>query len=68
MTRAYETLRSARWLAQDDTQRSWNHRSRIMQMGYGPEDWTGKPVIALINTWSDINQCHAHFRDRVEPT
>ncbi|MEM8752151.1 MAG: L-arabinonate dehydratase [Pseudomonadota bacterium] len=62
----YEDLRSARWLAQDDTQRSWNHRSRIMQMGYGAEDWTGKPVIALVNTWSDINQCHAHFRDRVE--
>ncbi|MEL6767403.1 MAG: L-arabinonate dehydratase [Pseudomonadota bacterium] len=65
MTKAYEELRSARWLAQDDTQRSWNHRSRIMQMGYGAEDWTGKPVIALVNTWSDINQCHAHFRERV---
>lgn len=62
----YKNLRSARWLAQDDTQRSWNHRSRIMQMGYGAEDWTGKPVIALINTWSDINQCHAHMRDRAE--
>ena len=62
----YEALRSARWLAQDDEQRSWNHRSRIMQMGYGADDWSGKPVIALINTWSDINQCHAHFRDRVE--
>ena len=35
-------------------------------MGYGGEDWTGKPVIAIVNTWSDINQCHAHFRDRVE--
>ncbi|MEO1686966.1 MAG: dihydroxy-acid dehydratase, partial [Pseudomonadota bacterium] len=66
MTRDYQTLRSARWLAQDDTQRSWNHRSRIMQMGYGAEDWTGKPVIAIVNTWSDINQCHAHFRQRVD--
>ena len=66
MTKAYDDLRSARWLARDDTQRSWNHRSRIMQMGYGAEDWTGKPVIAIINTWSDINQCHAHFRDRVD--
>ena len=63
---AYEDFRSARWLAQDDQQRSWNHRSRIMQMGYGAEDWTGKPVIAIINTWSDINQCHAHFRQRVD--
>jgi len=63
---AYDDLRSARWLARDDTQRSWNHRSRIMQMGYGPEDWTGKPVIGIVNTWSDIQQCHAHFRERVE--
>lgn len=59
------TFRSARWFAPDDL-RSFGHRSRVMQMGYGPEDWTGKPVIAIINTWSDINQCHAHFKHRVE--
>ncbi|EWG98378.1 hypothetical protein Q427_30920 [Halomonas sp. BC04] len=35
-------------------------------MGYGPNDWEGKPVIAILNTWSDINPCHAHFRHRVE--
>ena len=58
--RAPETLRSARWFAPDDL-RSFGHRSRAMQMGYGPADWAGKPVIAIINTWSDINQCHAHF-------
>ena len=37
-----------------------------MQIGYGREDWAGKPVIGIINTWSDINQCHAHFRTRAE--
>ena len=37
-----------------------------MQMGYGQDDWDGKPVIAIVNTWSDINPCHAHFRERVE--
>jgi dihydroxy-acid dehydratase len=62
--RSPESLRSARWFAPDDL-RSMGHRSRFMQMGYGPEDWRGKPVIAVINTWSDINQCHAHFRERV---
>ena len=66
MTKIYEELRSARWMAQEDTQRTWNHRSRVMQMGYGADDWTGKPIIAIINTWSDINQCHAHFKQRVE--
>jgi len=58
-------LRSARWFAPDDL-RSFGHRSRIMQMGYGPEDWEGRPVIAILNTWSDIQQCHAHFKHRVE--
>lgn len=41
-----ETLRSARWLAPDDL-RGFGHRSRAMQMGYDPQDWGGKPVIAL---------------------
>ncbi len=58
-------LRSARWFAPDDF-RSFGHRSRVMQMGYAPADWAGKPVIAIVNTWSDANQCHAHFKQRVE--
>ena len=35
-------------------------------MGYSREDFAGKPVIGIINTWSDINPCHAHFRTRAE--
>ena len=58
-------LRSARWFAPDDF-RSFGHRSRVMQMGYAPADWVGKPVIAIVNTWSDANQCHAHFKQRVD--
>jgi dihydroxy-acid dehydratase len=58
-------LRSARWFAPDDF-RSFGHRSRVMQMGYAPADWVDKPVIAIVNTWSDANQCHAHFKQRVE--
>ena len=61
----YEELRSARWFAPDDL-RSFGHRSRALQMGYDHADWQGKPVIAILNTWSDINQCHSHFRQRVE--
>ena len=59
------TLRSARWFALNDL-RSSGHRSRFMQMGYAASDWAGKPVIAILNTWSDVNQCHAHFKQRVE--
>ena len=65
MPKTAETLRSARWFAPDDL-RSMGHRSRFMQMGYGPDDWKGRPVIAIVNTWSDVNQCHAHFRQRVD--
>lgn len=60
-----DQLRSARWFAPDDL-RSSGHRSRIMQMGYAPDEWMGKPLIAIINTWSDINPCHAHFKQRVD--
>lgn len=60
-----DQLRSARWFAPDDL-RSFGHRSRIMQMGYASVEWTGKPLIAIVNTWSDINPCHAHFKHRVE--
>lgn len=63
--RPYESLRSARWFAPDDF-RSFGHRSRVLQMGYSYADWMGKPVIAIVNTWSDANQCHAHFKQRVE--
>jgi len=35
-------------------------------MGYGTEDFAGKPVIGILNTWSDLNTCHTHFRDRAQ--
>ncbi len=60
-----DQLRSARWFAPDDF-RSFGHRSRVLQMGYAQEDWVGKPVIAIVNTWSDANQCHSHFKQRVD--
>jgi dihydroxy-acid dehydratase len=63
--RPYESLRSARWFAPDDL-RSFGHRSRMMQMGYAPADWAGRPLIAVVNTWSDINPCHGHLRQRAE--
>ncbi len=60
-----EELRSHRWYGVQDM-RSFGHRSRTAQMGYHRSDYAGKPVIAIINTWSDINPCHAHFKQRVE--
>lgn len=60
-----QELRSARWFVPDDL-RSFGHRSRAMQMGYAPEDWAGKPVIAILNTWSEAQPCHMHFKSRVD--
>lgn len=62
--RTAESLRSHRWFGPDDL-RSFGHRSRAKQMGYGPEDYAGKPVIAILNTWNDLNTCHTHFPERV---
>ena len=58
-------LRSHRWYGLNDL-RSFGHRSRTAQMGYSREEYAGKPVIAILNTWSEINTCHTHFKQRVE--
>ena len=60
-----EELRSHRWFGPDDL-RSFGHRSRTKQMGYDTEDFAGKPVIGILNTWSDLNTCHTHLRERAE--
>ena len=60
-----EELRSHRWYGVQDL-RAFGHRSRTLQTGFTREDFAGKPVIAIVNTWSEINQCHAHFRQRAE--
>ncbi|GAB3884571.1 hypothetical protein GCM10029964_045800 [Kibdelosporangium lantanae] len=58
-------LRSARWYGGDGL-RSFSHRTRTRQLGIGAEEHLGKPVIGIINTWSEINPCHIHLRERAE--
>ncbi|MCE2726580.1 MAG: dihydroxy-acid dehydratase [Planctomycetaceae bacterium] len=58
-------LRSQRWFAPDDL-RAFGHRSRLRQMGYSAEEAEGRPVIAILNSWSDLSQCHTHFPERVQ--
>lgn len=60
-----DTLRSARWFAPDEL-RSFGHRSRMMQLGYAEEEFRGKPIIGVLNTWSEINSCHGHFPERAK--
>jgi dihydroxy-acid dehydratase len=60
-----EELRSHRWYGAEGL-RTFSHRARTRQLGYLPEEHLGKPVIAILNTWSDINPCHVHLRDRAQ--
>ncbi|MCR9201835.1 MAG: L-arabinonate dehydratase [Planctomycetaceae bacterium] len=63
--RPVEQLRSYRYFGPDDL-RSFGHRSRQKQSGFGTEEFEGKPVIGILNTWNDLISCHAHFKQRVE--
>ncbi|MEL0550507.1 L-arabinonate dehydratase [Raoultella lignicola] len=58
-------LRSQRWYA-PETIRAFAHRQRTQQMGFAREEFLGKPVIGIINTWSDMSACHSHLRERAE--
>jgi dihydroxy-acid dehydratase len=35
-------------------------------MGWSDEDYRNKPVIAILNTWSDLNTCHSHLKQRAD--
>jgi dihydroxy-acid dehydratase len=61
-------LRSFRWFGDERTSslRSFGHRSRMRQLGVDPEEHLGKPLIAILNTWSEMNPCHMHLRQRAE--
>ena len=63
--RTLESLRSQRWFARDDM-RSFAHRQRLQQRGLRREEFMGRPVVAIVNTWSDLSPCHAHLRERAE--
>ena len=54
MSRPISELRSQRWLAANDF-RSFGHRQRLQQTGLRREDFMGRPVVGIINTWSDIS-------------
>ena len=64
-----EPLRSAAWFGEGPVGghlRAFSHRSRLSQLGYEAVEYEGKPVIAILNTWSDINPCHMHLRERAQ--
>ncbi|MBH9579117.1 IlvD/Edd family dehydratase [Inhella proteolytica] len=64
-SKALADLRSRRWFDATDM-RGFAHRQRIQQMGLRREDVLERPIVAIINTWSDLSPCHAHLRERAE--
>ncbi|MEM9643362.1 MAG: L-arabinonate dehydratase [Planctomycetota bacterium] len=58
-------LRSHRWFGNDDL-RGFGHRSRLKGMGFDDTDYQGRPVVAMLNTWSELTTCHSHFRVRAD--
>jgi len=60
-----DQLRSQRWFASNDI-RGFAHRQRMQQQGLAREAFMGRPIIGILNTWSDLSPCHAHLRDRAE--
>ncbi len=57
--------RSDRWFSAEGM-RAFAHRSRMQQVGWRREDFVGKPVIGVLNTWSDLSTCHSHLRERAQ--
>ena len=35
-------------------------------MGLRREDVMNRPIVAIVNTWSELSPCHAHLRERAE--
>ncbi len=58
-------LRSQQWFGLDDRD-ALVHRSWMKNQGIPHDQFDGRPVIGICNTWSEATPCNAHFRDLAE--
>ncbi len=59
-------LRSARWFAPDDLN-GVIHRGWMRSQGFSGTVFSdGRPVIGIVNTWSEVTNCNAHLRELAE--
>jgi len=56
------TLRSRTWFDSHDRD-SMVHRSWMKNQGMPHNQFDGRPVIGICNTWSQATPCNAHFRE-----
>jgi dihydroxy-acid dehydratase len=57
--------RSSQWYGKADKD-GFAHRSWMKNRGLPADQFDGRPVIGICNTWSEFNPCNAHFRDIAE--
>ncbi len=58
-------LRSTDWFGKSDKM-GFVHRSWLRNQGYPDDYFTGRPVIGICNTWSELTPCNGHLRDFAE--
>ena len=56
------TLRSRTWFDSHDRD-AMVHRSWMKNQGMPHDQFDGRPVIGICNTWSQATPCNAHFRE-----
>src|SRR5579883_2044418 len=54
-------LRSAKWFALDNDI-GFQHRAAMRSEGFARASFSGKPVIGICNSWSELNNCNVHLR------
>jgi len=54
--------RSSSWFGQDDLN-GFLHRSWFNTQGFNSAAYRGRPIIGICNTWSELVNCNAHFRE-----
>ncbi len=59
------SFRSAQWFSGRE-ELAFQNRAALRAMGLNPDDFAGKPVIGIANSWSDLNNCNANLRDLAE--
>ncbi|HLX27361.1 MAG TPA: L-arabinonate dehydratase [Casimicrobiaceae bacterium] len=60
--RSTRKLRSSEWFGRHDRD-GLVHRSWMKNQGIPHDQFDGRPVIGICNTWSEATPCNAHFRD-----
>jgi L-arabonate dehydrase len=56
-----QKLRSQKWFG-PDTDTGFQHRAALRSVGFTRNSFSGRPVIGVCNSWSELNNCNVHLR------